>query len=233
MLQGFKISLVVPTLNESGGVRRLMGLVPRSVDEIVVVDGDSQDDTRQVAEELGAKVIVEKRLGYGRAYRTGFERCSGELVATADGDATYPVENLESVVAHLLARGLDFVSCSRFPLAEPGSMALRNRLGNSAMSAAASLLWLHRFKDILSGMWVFRRRILERLALESDDWNFSEEIKIEAYRKLGAGFAEFEIPYHKRIGETKLLAWKVGGQNILHLLAMRLGLAPSPRHYLQ
>ena len=229
MLQGLKISLVVPTLNEAEGVRRLMGLVPKSIDEVVVVDGDSKDDTRRVASELGATVVVEKRLGYGRAYRTGFERCSGEIIAAADGDATYPVERLEAVIAHLLALDLEFVSCARFPLAEPESMGFQNRFGNSVMTAIASLLWLHRFQDILSGMWVFRKRALERLALASDNWNFSEEIKLEAYRKLGPGFSEFGIPYHKRVGETKLTPWKVGLENILHMLAMRSGLAPARR----
>jgi len=223
MLHGCQVSLVVPTLNEEEGLRRLLGLVPRSVDEVVVVDGGETDGTRRIAQEGGAKVIVERRRGYGRALKTGFAQCSGEIIATADGDATYPVASIERVVDRLVADGLDFVSCARLPLSEPESMSLRNLLGNRMMTGISSLLWRHRFHDILSGMWVFRRPVLERLELRSDCWNFSEEIKLRAFVELGQKFSEFHIAYHPRLGRTKLLPWRVGFENIRYLLAMRWG----------
>ena len=228
MLHGLRVSLVVPTLNEAEGLRYLKTLVPAGVDEVVVVDGDSQDDTRRIATEFGWTVILEKRRGYGRAYKTGFKRCSGDIVATADGDGTYPVERLEPLVGALVERGLDFVSCSRLPLADPSSMDRQNLAGNFLMTQAASLLWLHRFSDILSGMWVFRRSALDNLALRSDNWNFSEEIKLRAYAGLGGKFAELPIPYRSRLGETKLTPWKVGLENILYMLRMRAGLDGPP-----
>ena len=100
-------------------------------------------------------------------------------------------------------------------------MRKRNHVGNYLITAAASLLWAHPFKDILSGMWVFRKSCLEKLRLHSDSWNFSEEIKLQAYTKLGKKFAEYHIPYRERLGETKLVPWKVGIQNIVYLAALR------------
>ena len=61
MLNGKKISVVIPTLNEAGGIRRTMELVPKFVDETVVVDGNSTDRTREIAAECGAKVVLETR----------------------------------------------------------------------------------------------------------------------------------------------------------------------------
>src|SRR5262245_32867671 len=107
-----KISVVIPTLNEEKGIRKSMGLVPDFVDEVVVVDGNSRDRTREIAAECGAKVINEPRRGYGRAFKTGFENCTGDIIATADGDGTYPIELLKEVVEYMDLAGLDFVSCS-------------------------------------------------------------------------------------------------------------------------
>jgi glycosyltransferase involved in cell wall biosynthesis len=221
MLRDKKITVVIPTLNEAKGIRSTIELVPKFVDEIVVVDADSTDETRAIAASCGARVILEKRRGYGRAFKTGFAAAKGDLIATADGDGTYPIELLEEIAGYLLDQDLDFVSCSRFPRADRESMKPVNYVGNKLMTLAASVLWLHPFRDILSGMWVFRRDCLPRLALHSNTWNLSEEIKLQAYEKLGRRFAEYNIPYRERIGETKLMPWKVGAENLGYMLAMR------------
>ena len=229
MLHGRTVSLVVPTLDEAQGLPRLLARLPEGLDELVVVDGGSRDGTRELAAARGARVLVEPRRGYGRAYKTGWAACSGELIATADGDGTYPVDELGRLVGELVARDLDFISCARLPLGDPASMDRRNLVGNRLMTWAASLLWGHRFRDILSGMWVFRRSVLAGLDLRSDDWNLSEEIKLRAYGRLGPRFAEVHIPYRPRLGESKLMPWKVGLENILYLLRMRAGLLPPRR----
>ena len=233
MLNGLKISVVVPTLNEEKGIRKTMGLIPKFVDEVVVVDGNSKDRTRELAAECGAKVVLEKRRGYGRAFKTGFANCTGDIIATADGDGTYPIELLEQIVAYLNEKNLDFVSCSRFPLQDKKSMETTNYVGNYLMTKAASMMWLHNFSDILSGMWVFRRSCLSQLTLHSDSWNFSEEIKLQAYARLGKRFAEYQIPYRERLGETKLMPWKVGVENITYMVAMRTGAVPLIRTILK
>ena len=87
------LSLVIPALNEEGGIGGVLDEVPRKElaemgwdVEVLVVDGESKDRTREVARGKGARVIVEPRKGYGRAYKTGFESARGELIVT--GDAT-------------------------------------------------------------------------------------------------------------------------------------------------
>ncbi len=231
MLNGRKITVVIPTLNEALGIKATLAGIPTCVDEIVVVDGNSNDGTRAIAAQCGVRVIVEERKGYGLAFLVGFENATGDIIATVDGDGTYPIELLPKVVEHMNANRLDFVSCNRLPLEDQTSMCRRNLLGNYVMTIAASTLWAHRFKDILSGMWVFRRACLKEMTLFSHTWNLSEEIKIEAYRKLGKRFGEYKIPYRERLGETKLAAWKVGLINLGYLTALRLNLQSKLNHF--
>lgn len=223
MYKNLKISVVIPTLNEAEGVKKTIELIPKLVDEIVVVDGDSKDKTCEIARAAGAKVIIEKRKGYGRAFKTGFENATGDIIATTDGDGTYPIELLQEVLDHLIQRDLDFISCSRLPLRDAASMRRRNLVGNYMITGAASVLWAHGFSDVLSGMWVFRKSCLKHLTLYSNSWNFSEEIKIQALMNLEDKFMEYKIPYRERLGETKLVPWKVGLQNIGYMMAMRIG----------
>jgi glycosyltransferase involved in cell wall biosynthesis len=207
------VSLLIPALNEEHGIVATIRRVPADIHEIIVVDGGSKDNTAALAREAGAKVIVEPRRGYGIAYKRGFEAATGELIATADADGTYPVEMIPHVVDFLIRKNMNFVSCSRLPLADGKSMHMMNKLGNVGLSFAASVLYLHSFRDICSGMWVFRRAFLSRLDLRSDGWAFSNEFKLEAYFAQPDKFAEFVIPYDERLGPShNVTIWKTGIQ---------------------
>jgi glycosyltransferase involved in cell wall biosynthesis len=226
------LSVVIPALNEEEGIGMVLELIPRKAleqagfsVEVVVVDGESRDRTREIAEEKGARVIIEPRKGYGRAYKTGFERARGEIIATGDADATYPFERLPELVATLDERRLDFITTNRFASLGPGSMSAKHRFGNWVLSSAARLLFFVRFRDSQSGMWVFRRSILDKLALASDGMPFSEEIKIEAFRSPHVRAAEMPIDYRLRVGEVKLSSWKDGWRNLSFLLKKRFGVA--------
>ena len=87
---------------------------------------------------------------------------------------------LPHVIEFLLTRNLSFVSCSRFPLADAKSMAGLNKLEHRD-EPAATCLYLHPFRDIASGMWVFRRELLQKMDLGTNGWVFSPEVKLEAY----------------------------------------------------
>ena len=141
-----------------------------------------------------------------------------------DGDGTYPPEEIPRLVDVLAARGLEFVSAGRFPLADRRAMGLTNRLGNGALTLACAALFGRRLRDSQSGMWVFRRAVLERLRLTSDGMAFSQEIKLEALAR-GLRFAEEHIPYGVRSGQVKLQRWRDGWGNLVFLVRKRFGAA--------
>jgi len=223
MHRDLSISVVIPCYNEEDGVRQVIGRMPSLVDEIVVVDNNCTDRTAEVASSLGARVVSEKRPGYGAAYKAGMQAATGDLIVTLDGDGTYPPEAIPELVDALLERRWDFLSACRFPLADPAAMGITNRIGNWVLTVTAMALFFKPIRDSQSGMWVFRRSILERIRVTSDGMPFSQEIKLEAILK-GFRFGEKHIAYGARIGEVKLQKWRDGWNNLSFLFRKRLGM---------
>jgi len=218
------VSVVIPTMNEEESVGLVIDEVRRAFAskrevEVLIVDTDSKDRTREIASSLGATVIDEPRRGYGRAYRTGFERSRGAIIVTLDADMTYPASELPRLVEMLEAEQLDFITTDRLSHMEEGAMSAKHRLGNWLLSAVTRLLFRVKVHDSQSGMWVFRRSLLDRIELESLGMAMSEEIKIEAFRKAKA--VEVPITYRARIGEVKLNSWRDGMQNLRFLFRKR------------
>jgi len=188
----------------------------------VVVDNNCTDRTAEVARSLGARVVAESRRGYGAAYKAGLKAATGDILVTLDGDGTYPPEEIPRLVDTLADRGWEFLSASRFPLSDARAMGVSNRAGNWVLTAAATLLYWKPIRDSQSGMWVFRRALLDRLRLTSDGMAFSEEIKLEALLR-GFRFGEAHIAYGTRVGEVKLQKWRDGAENLWFLVRKRFG----------
>jgi glycosyltransferase involved in cell wall biosynthesis len=221
-----KVSIVIPTMNEEASIGRVVDTVraafhDTSYDhEVLIVDTNSQDRTRDIAREKGARVIDEPRRGYGRAYKSGFTKASGDMVATLDADCTYPAADIPRLCDMLLEDNLDFITTDRFADMEEGAMSGMHRFGNWVLNVTTRILFRVKFRDSQSGMWVFRRDAYTRLQLIDDGMPFSEEIKIEAFRKLRA--REVPIRYMRRVGEVKLSSWKDGWRNFKFLWRKRL-----------
>ncbi|MDD1771427.1 MAG: glycosyltransferase family 2 protein [Methanomassiliicoccales archaeon] len=218
-----EISVIIPTMNEEESVGHVIDDVHEALKgwdhEVMIVDTNSKDRTREIALEKGAVVIEEPRRGYGRAYKTGFEKAHGRIIATLDADCTYPAEDIPTLHKMLNDQDLDFITTNRFGMLQEGAMSAKHRLGNFALTFITNLFFHVKIKDSQSGMWVFRREILDRLVLSDDGMPMSEEIKIEAFRKVRA--IEIPITYRCRVGEVKLSSWKDGWKNMKFLFKKR------------
>ncbi len=243
-----RATLVVPTLNEASSIGHVLEtfraaaaeanprLFPNDpLDwEVLVVDGASTDGTADAARAAGARVIPEPRPGYGRAYRTGFAEASGEVIATADGDATYPVEEIPRLVRKILDEGIDFLTCDRLKLLDAKAMTREHRVGNWALNFGLKIAY-HRYlkpaggtlSDSQSGMWVFRRSVLARVRATQDGMAFSEELKLEVLLN-GFRFEEVPIHYAERWGAPKLSSWRDGRRNLVFLVRKRLAMGRGP-----
>ena len=91
MFKGLSVSVIIPTWNEAKGIAYTLRTVPSLVDEVVVVDACSRDGTADIARANGAKVVMESRRGYGRAFKSGFNAAKGDILVSADGAGTYPI----------------------------------------------------------------------------------------------------------------------------------------------
>lgn len=217
---GSRVSVIIPTLNEEDSIGDVLRSIPRSVvDEIIVVD-TSNDATAKIAENLGARVVHEPRKGYGRAYKTGFSVASGEIIVTLDGDSSYSVAYIPKLVKLLLEKELDFITTNRLTCFEKGSISLAHLMGNHLLSFLTRILFSIKINDSQSGMWIFRKSILDSILPTSDEMAFSEEIKIRAFRNFNA--IEVPINYQKRKGQAKLNTLRDGLKNLIHLIKLRL-----------
>jgi glycosyltransferase involved in cell wall biosynthesis len=221
MYKGQSITVIIPCLNEEQGIRRVLESMPDFVDEVIVVDNASTDDTPGVAASLGAKVIREEVRGYGRSYKRGFKSATGDVIVTLDGDHSYPVDAISYLLEAFRHLNVDFLNASRFPVRDRNAMSMKHRIGNLILSIAMSALYFRWVRDSQSGMWVFRRSILEKMKLISDGMAFSEEIKIEALKSSEVRFGEISILYSSRLGEIKLNPWRDGFQNLWFLVKKR------------
>ena len=217
----------MPTLNEELGLKLTLEEIPldqleqMGLDhEIIVVDGNSSDKTREIATTYGARVILEPCKGYGRAYKTGFEHARGQIIVTLDGDNSYPPLLIPSLIKNLLDENLDFVTTNRFANAQRHSFSLLHRLGNRVLSFAFKVLFSASFKDSQSGMWVVRRTVVPRILPDSDSMSFSQEIKIRAYHTCRC--AEVPISYRRRVGTPKIRTLRDGGLNLVYLVRLRI-----------
>ena len=214
-----KISVIIPTMNEEESIGEVLDEINRALKgrnyEILMVDTNSKDRTREIGKKKGARIIDEPRRGYGRAYKTGFERASGDVIATLDGDTTYPASDIPGLADLLVKEKLDFITTDRLSSMEKGAMSLKHCFGNWILAKTMNLLFGLHLKDSQSGMWVFRKDALRRLNLTSDGMPLSEEIKIEAFTKLRA--KEVPIKYRPRKGEVKLNSWGDGTKNLKFL----------------
>lgn len=222
MLQNKKISLIIPCFDEEEGIQKILETKPLFIDEVIVVDNNSTDKTSKIAKKLGAKVILEKRRGYGQAYLAGFKVADGDIFVTMDGDNSYPVREISKLVDFLLDKRADFVSGCRFPLQEKQSMRFLNRLGNLILTLVFSIVTFRKIKDSQSGMWVFRREILDKIKLVSNGMAFSEEIKMEVMFNKDIVFAEVPISYSVRLGQVKLNKFKDAFTNLFFYLRKEL-----------
>jgi glycosyltransferase involved in cell wall biosynthesis len=224
LYKGQRITVIIPCLNEEQGIEQVLRRMPDFVDEVIVVDNGSTDRTSEVATSLGASVIREDVRGYGRSYKTGFRRATGDLIVTLDGDHSYPPDAISYLIEAFLHLEVDFLNASRFPVRDRNAMSFKHKFGNWVLSLAMSILYFSWVRDSQSGMWVFRRSILAGMELLSNGMAFSEEIKIEALRDRQIRFAEISILYSSRLGEVKLNPWRDGIQNLWFLVRKRFRL---------
>jgi glycosyltransferase involved in cell wall biosynthesis len=223
------VSVVIPCLNEAENIEacvaaaldalRAMGVVG----EVVVADNDSEDDSARLAESAGARVVVERRRGYGSAYLAGFAASRGRYIVMADADLTYDFNEIPRFVAEL-EKGAEMVIGDRMDNIQPGAMPWLHRyIGNPILTGLLNLFFRTGISDAHCGMRALRRDVLPRLDLRTTGMEFASEMVIRASKEK-LSIAEFPIEYHPRGGESKLSSFRDGWRHLRFLLVH------SPNH---
>lgn len=167
--------------------------MPTYVDEVVIVDGRSTDNTVGVAQALREDIVVvnEKRKGKGVALRSGFAAATGDIIVMLDADGSMDPQEIGWFVSPL-QHDYDFVKGSRY-VTGGGSEDLTwlRRTGNRALTGLANAVLHSNYSDLCYGYIAFRRECLEVLQLESDGFEIETELIVRAAR---AGLRIAEVP---------------------------------------
>jgi glycosyltransferase involved in cell wall biosynthesis len=200
-----RVSVIIPTHNEEQAIGRVLGDLPFDlVSEVIVVDSNSTDGTRELARKMGARVIEEPRRGYGRACLTGLENTENpDVVVFLDGDYSDRPSELPMLLAPIVGGRADITLGSRFgSRSNSGALPWHQSFGNRFAARLIRLLYGVKITD-LGPFRAGRADVLRALALEEATYGWAVEMILKG---AVAGFRIVEVPvsYYPRIGKSKI-----------------------------
>jgi glycosyltransferase involved in cell wall biosynthesis len=211
-LSGPTVSVMIPTLNEAGNLPYVLNTIPNWVDEIVLVDGRSHDDTLRIAKVLHPeiRIIKELRPGKGAAMRAGFEACKGDFIIALDADGSMDGAEIPKF-RDALANGADYVKGTRFgPGGGSADITALRRFGDGGICFLIKILFGARYTDATYGYIAVRKDCVDRLGIDTDGFEVETLIGIRAQR---AGLRTAEVPCFEAVrihGTSNLHAVKDG-----------------------
>lgn len=228
------ITIVVPARNEARNLELVLPSLP-NVHQVIVVDGHSVDDTRQVVQQYlpSADFVQQTRLGKGNALACGFEAATGDVVVMFDADGSADAREIDAYVGALLS-GADFAKGSRV-LGTGGSedITVVRDLGNRCLTVLTNLLFRTRYTDLCYGYNAFWRDVLPHLHIPRSghpqpQWGDGFEIEtLINCRVATAGLQIHEVPSRElpRVyGESNLHAVRDGLRVLRTIMTERLNL---------
>lgn len=218
------VAVLICTLNEAENLRYVLPEIPDWVDEILVVDGHSTDDTPQVVAAVcpRARLVVQPGRGKGDALHHGILEATADIVVTLDADGQTDPKEMSNFVEAILG-GYDFAKGTRFRRPFSRSRPLHRILGNWLITLTFDVLFLKPFTDLCSGYNAFRREAIASVAMHSHD-GLADEPLLNV-RAVKAGLRIVEVPHRdlpRILGQSKAPTWRQGHVAIKTIVLERL-----------
>ena len=206
-----RVSVIIPAHNEAGAIALVLAEIPAGlVQEVIVVDNNSTDDTGKIARASGATVLCEPRPGYGYSCLAGMAYAFGkaqseqpDIVVFVDGDHSDFPEQMPELLAPLLRGEADMVIGSRaLGEREKGSLLPQQRFGNWLASRLLRLRYGGNVTDLGPFRTILAPALLA-LQMEDKTYGWTVEMQVKAARQ-GLRTVEVPVRYRKRIGTSKV-----------------------------
>ena len=206
--ESLELTVLMPCLNESATLAFSVEEAFRFLrekqlrGEVLVADNGSTDGSAALAEQCGARVVTEKRRGYGAALRCGIANARGRYILFGDCDTTYDFYHLDGLY-RALTEGADAVIGDRFAGGiEPGAMPLSHRWGVRFLSLCGRLKFHTDIRDFHCGLRGLSRAAAERVDFHTDGMEFATEF-IAVLLKNGCRIAQVPVPLRRCRAERR------------------------------
>ncbi len=198
------VTAIIPCLDEEGAIGPVVrDVLAQGVDEVLVVDGGSRDETAACAQAAGARVVIEPRRGYGRAMMSGIAATRPEtaILLFMDGDGSDRPQFIPDLVRPVTQGEADFVHGTRVRGdCEAGSLSPQQRVAGALAGFLLHRTYGVRFTD-MSPFRAIRRDTLQRLGMREDTfgWNLEMQMRVAA---SGLRVLEVSVGQRRRMGGT-------------------------------
>lgn len=232
----FDIAVVIPTLNEEKGIGSTISSINDALQSklsyaIVIVDGSSTDKTVEIAKSMGARVIMQRRRGYGDALQAGFHfvdtKLKTAITVMLDADGTYEPKDIVKMAEIILKGEADFVIGNRFANLTKGSMTRLNKFGNKMLSAVARKSLGLKVSDSQCGLRAFRSDLANIFYTSSHGMPFATEM-LTAVKDHNIKTKQIPTSYYERIGEAKLNPFQDGSKILGTIIRLMRDTRPLP-----
>lgn len=202
------IKVIIPAYNEQNSIAKVINDIPKIVDEVIVINNNSSDNTEINARKAGATVLIERRKGYGYACLKGMDyiakqKTKPEIVVFLDGDYSDYPEQLTAIINPIVKDNIDFVIGSRVKeLREDGAMTPQQIFGNWLATSLMKLFFGAKFTD-LGPFRAIKYNKLLALKMEDKTYGWTVEMQLKALKQK-LNYTEVPMKYRNRIGVSKV-----------------------------
>lgn len=224
------LSVVIPVYNEKGTIldviRRVCCL--DFVKEVIVIDDGSTDGTAELLKSSSFDDRIqlffhERNRGKGAALRTGFSHVSGDIVVIQDADLEYDPNEFAAMIKPISDGFADVVYGSRLSGGRPQRVHLFwHKIGNGLLTFITDLLYNTTLSDMETCYKMFRREVIEKITIRSDDFSVEPELTAKICKNKKWRVYEIPISYYGRsYAEGKKITWRHGFSALWALFKFR------------
>ncbi len=207
------ITVIIPTKNEENSIGEIIEQVKAFADEILVVDGHSTDQTREIASQKGARVILDRGKGKGDGVRIGITEAKKDIIVFIDADGSHNPEDIPKLLKPILKGEADLVVGSKI---QGGSDELMGDIGKFIRMTGSNIItltinyrWGVRLTDSQNGFRAIRREAASKLGLKENIFTIEQEMVMKCLKK---GYRVVEVPAHecsREFSQSRIIVWKM------------------------
>ncbi len=222
-----RVIAVIPTLNEVQTVGEVVKGSLKFVDDVLVVDGGSEDDTCKVAVSSGARCVCVGRVGKGVAVRYAIATAEADVLVFIDGDGSHDPGDIPLLLEPIIRGEADLVIGSRLSGGsdelQDGRGHLIRALGTRALQALVNARFRTRLTDIQNGFRAVQTQVARNLGLGERGFCVDQEMSLRCLRK---GYPVANVPsheFHRRYGKSHLNLWTAWPRFVWNAIALLFG----------